>query len=104
MDVLEERRTAIYVNLFVGGRTQLGEVAGTPVEVVQATRYPWAGQVRLTINPATPATFVVRIRSPRRDVSSLYSAVPRADGPVRVAVNGVTIAPTVSPAKRSAQS
>ena len=73
----------------------------TPVEVVQATRYRWAGQVRLTINPATPATFVVRIRLLRRDVSSLYSA--RFPGPI-VAVNGVTIAPTASPATQSARS
>ena len=52
----------VYVNLFVGGRVNLGEVAGTEVEIVQATRYPWDGKVTLTVNPKTPKTFAVRIR------------------------------------------
>jgi DUF1680 family protein len=81
----------VYVNLFVGGRVNLGEVAGTEVEMVQETRYPWEGRVRLTVNPETPARFAVRIRVPKRDVSTLYRAEPNADGIGRVAVNGVGV-------------
>jgi hypothetical protein len=69
----------------------VGQVAGTDVEVVQATDYPWDGAVRITLNPKTPARFAVRIRAPRRDVSSLYRAVPAADGITRLAVNGTMV-------------
>jgi DUF1680 family protein len=82
---------ALYVNLFAGSRVGVGEVAGTDVEVVQATEYPWDGLVRLTLNPTAPARFAVRIRSPRRDVSSLYRATPAADGIGRIAVNGAGV-------------
>jgi len=58
---------------------------------VQATDYPWDGLVRLTLNPTAPARFAVRIRSPKRDVSSLYRATPAADGISRIAVNGTEV-------------
>jgi len=83
----------IYVNLFAGCRVQLGAVAGTRVEMVQETNYPWDGGVKLTVNPAAPTSFAVRIRAPRRDVSSIYRAVPNGDGITRIVVNGVPIKP-----------
>jgi uncharacterized protein len=83
----------VFVNLFVGGRVGLGEVAGTDVEMVQATRYPWDGRVTLTVNPRTPSRFAVRIRVPKRDVSVLYRATPNGDGIARVAVNGAPVKP-----------
>jgi hypothetical protein len=76
------------VNLFAGMRTGLGEVAGTEVEIVQETNYPWEGTVKLTVNPKAPKAFAVRIRSPRRDVSTLYRAVPSGDGIAKMTVNG----------------
>jgi uncharacterized protein len=81
----------VFVNLFVGGRAGVGKVAGTELEMVQATKYPWDGKVAITVNPAAATRFVVRIRSPRRDVSSLYRAVPAADGITRIAVNGTEV-------------
>jgi hypothetical protein len=84
---------AVYVNLFVGGRVQLGSVAGTDVEMIQETDYPWDGTVTLTVNPASPTRFAVRIRSPRRDISTLYRAVPNGDGINRIAVNGAVATP-----------
>ncbi len=84
---------AVYVNLFVGGRVGLGEVAGTEVEMVQETRYPWDGKVTITVNPGTSRRFAVRIRAPKRDVSSLYRATPNANGFARIAVNGTRVEP-----------
>ncbi len=84
---------AVYVNLFVGGRVGLGEVAGTEVEMVQATRYPWDGKVMITVNPRASRRFAVRIRAPKRDVSSLYRATPNANGISRIAVNGARVEP-----------
>ena len=34
----------VYVNLFVGSTITLENVAGTDVEMVQATDYPWSGK------------------------------------------------------------
>ncbi len=54
----------VYVNLFVGSTITLENVAGTDVEMVQATDYPWSGKLALTVNPKTPKNFSVRIRVP----------------------------------------
>ena len=83
----------VYVNLFVGSRVNLGEVAGTELEIVQETNYPWDGRVTLTVNPKTSKSFAVRIRVPTRDVSSLYRATPNADGLTDLMVNGATVTP-----------
>ena len=64
----------------------LGEVAGTEVEIVQETNYPWDGTVKLTVNPKAPKAFAVRIRVPKRDVSILYRATPNGDGITKVPV------------------
>jgi hypothetical protein len=82
---------ALYVNLFAGTRVNVGQVGGTDVEVAQTTGYPWDGAVTITLNPQAPAPFAVRIRAPRRDVSSLYRATPAADGITRLSVNGVPV-------------
>jgi hypothetical protein len=55
---------------------------------VQETNYPWDGTVRLTLNPKAPAAFAVRIRVPKRDVSTLYRATPNGDGITKMTVNG----------------
>ncbi|MEW5982766.1 MAG: beta-L-arabinofuranosidase domain-containing protein [Acidobacteriota bacterium] len=85
----------VFVNLFVGGRVGLGEVGGTDVEMVQETTYPWNGTVTLTVNPKEPKAFAVRIRAPRRDVSSLYRATPGGDGITRITLNGTAVKPVV---------
>jgi DUF1680 family protein len=79
---------ALYVNLFVGSRVSLGQIAGTDVDIVQETNYPWDGSVTLTLSPKTPTRFAVRIRKPTRDVSALYRAVPDGNGLAALAVNG----------------
>ena len=85
---------AIYVNLFAGSRITVEGVAGTDVEMVQTTNYPWDGKVQIGINPATAKSFAVRIRVPNRDVSALYTSTPAANGITSIAVNGHTVTPT----------
>jgi hypothetical protein len=53
---------AVYVNLFAGLRASLGEVAGTEVEIVQETNYPWDGTVKLIVNPKAPEASDVAVR------------------------------------------
>lgn len=79
---------AIHVNLFAGSKIIVDNVAGTSVEMVQETNYPWSGDVAITVNPKTPKPFAVNIRIPTRDVSSLYTASPKADGIASLTVNG----------------
>jgi DUF1680 family protein len=85
----------IYVNLFAGSTVRVGEVAGTDVEMVQATNYPWDGKVTLTVNPKTRKSFAVKIRVPNRDVSSLYTSTPAATGLASLAVNGSAVKPDI---------
>ena len=81
----------VYVNLFIGGTTQLSDVCGTDVEMVQQTNYPWDGKLLVTVNPKADAKFAVRIRSPQRSVSELYTSTPSADGVTDVRVNGAPV-------------
>jgi len=37
---------------------------GTPVRVIEDTAYPFRGEVRLTVNPATPLAFPLQLRIP----------------------------------------
>jgi DUF1680 family protein len=86
----------VYVNLFAGSTVDVGRVAGTQLRLVQATDYPWTGQVKLTVNPAAPARFAVHLRSPKREVSTLYTATPDGDGLTGLTVNGKPADATVS--------
>lgn len=84
---------SLFVNQFIGGTFDVGEVAGTPVAIAQRTEYPWQGGVELVVNPAEPRSFALRIRVPRRETSRLYRATPAADGIVAMAVNGKRVKP-----------
>jgi DUF1680 family protein len=79
---------SIYVNLFIGSTMTVEDVAGTDVEMVQETDYPWSGDVSIIINPRQAKTFRVGIRLPDRDVSGLYTATPYCDGITSISVNG----------------
>ena len=57
------RGSELFVNLFIGGSAR-ARVAGTAVEVKQATHYPWAGKVLITLLPERAAKFTVNVRVP----------------------------------------
>ena len=69
------------------------DVAGTDLEMVQQTNYPWDGKVRITVNPREAGHFAVRLRLPYRSVSEIYDSEPAADGLESVRVNGETFLP-----------
>ncbi|HUO09707.1 MAG TPA: beta-L-arabinofuranosidase domain-containing protein [Phycisphaerae bacterium] len=83
----------LYVNLYAGTRVNVGKIAGTAVVVEQTTNYPWDGNVKITLNPAAEAAFAVHLRSPRREVSTLYTDKPIGDGITTLKVNGESISP-----------
>ncbi len=88
-------KTGIYVNMFVGSRIHVGEVAGTQVEMVQKTEYPWKGSISITVNPEQAKTFSIYIRIPNRTTSKLYTESPAVRGVKRFAINGKSIAPHI---------
>jgi DUF1680 family protein len=83
----------LYVNLFIGSTINVEKVAGTDVQMVQKTDYPWSGDVSITVNPAQSKKFSVRIRVPDRSVSELYSGTPECDGITSLSVNGKKVKP-----------
>ncbi len=71
------RDDALYVNFYAQSEGEV-KIAGTTVKLAQATDYPWSGAVKLTVSPARPAKFTVRVRIPgwaqgRPVPSDLYS-------------------------------
>lgn len=86
---------ALYVNLYLGSKVMIDKLGGTTVQVVQTTDYPWQGKVALTLNPAKPATFALKLRVPNRQTSPLYSHTPEASGLTSFAVNGQTVKPAI---------
>lgn len=85
----------VYVNLFIGSTATVEDVAGTDVELVQETEYPWESRVAITVNPAERREFSVRVRVPNRTVSALYQLTPNANGITSLAVNGERITPRI---------
>ncbi|MRR24516.1 hypothetical protein EG830_16205, partial [bacterium] len=78
----------IYVNLFIGSTINVEKVAGTNVEMVQKTDYPWKGDVSITVNPAETKKFTVWVRVPDRKTSDLYTSMPELNSINALAVNG----------------
>ncbi len=88
-------KSGLYVNMFVGSRVHAGMVAGTEVEVIQKTDYPWHGSVSITVNPKEAKTFSVYVRIPDRNMSKLYKESPEVRGVKRFAVNGEDQEPAI---------
>jgi DUF1680 family protein len=78
----------IYVNLFIGSTIKVDNVAGTDVEMVQKTDYPWSGKVLITVNPGQTRDFTVYVRVPDRSTSLLYTSDPQVSGLKSLFVNG----------------
>jgi DUF1680 family protein len=68
----------LYVNLFVGSTIKVEKVAGTDVEMVQKTDYPWSGKVSITVNPSATTAFTVYVRVPNRKTSDLIRPFPKS--------------------------
>jgi len=93
------RHDSLYVNLFLGG-TAKATVGGTEVALRQETRYPWDGAVRITLNPATPASFTLRLRIPGWACGAavpgdLYRYTDHLTPGITLSVNGRTERPRI---------
>ena len=85
----------IYVNLFIGSKINVEKVAGTDVQMVQKTDYPWSGNISITVNPKENKKFTVYVRIPDRQISELYQATPKVSGYKTFSVNGKAVKPKI---------
>lgn len=54
---------SVYVNLFVASEAAT-TLKRTRLTIKQATRYPWSGEVKISLGPASPTTFNLMVRIP----------------------------------------
>ena len=85
----------LYVNMFIGSTIKVEKIAGTDVEMIQKTDYPWSGAISMTVNPQVSKAFTVYLRVPDRTTSELYTPIPRVKGIKSVKVNGQAITPEI---------
>jgi hypothetical protein len=88
-------RDELYVSHFVDSEATIPAVGNTSLRIRQETEYPWKGEVALTLHPANPAAFTMKIRIPDRTESDLYCAEPDLDGRFAVRVNGEAQSPKI---------
>jgi DUF1680 family protein len=86
---------ALYVNLFIGSTINVERVAGTDVQMVQKTNYPWNGAVAITVNPKISKEFTVYVRVPNRTTSELYTPDKEVKGLKWIKVNGKLVRPEI---------
>ena len=84
---------SLYVNLFVGSTADIKLDNGRKVRMVQETRYPWDGVVKMTVSPDQSSNLTINIRIPgwaRGEAvpSALYSFIDKVEEPVVLKVNG----------------
>lgn len=82
----------LYVNMFIGSTIKVEKFAGTEVEMIQKTDYPWNGNVAITVNPQASKQFSIFIRVPNRTTSELYTSLPQVNGLKSLKVNGQPVA------------
>jgi DUF1680 family protein len=82
----------VYVNLFLGGNVSM-ETADNKVTLRQETRYPWEGDVRISVDPEHAERFAIYVRVPgwaqeEPVPSDLYRFVRPTGAAISIRVNG----------------
>jgi len=91
--VYAQQGDSLYVNLFVGSTAEIKMDNGRKLKLVQETRYPWDGTVKMTVSPDRSSNLTINVRIPgwaRNEPvpSSLYRFVDTVEEPVVLKVNG----------------
>lgn len=86
---------SVHVNLYLGGEGAF-EVGGVPLRIDQETRYPWEGQVELTLHTPSETQIALHLRLPgwaagRPVPSDLYEYENPESPEIRIRVNGESI-------------
>jgi DUF1680 family protein len=95
--VYAQQGDKLYVNLFAASSADIKLDNGRKVKLIQETRYPWDGAVKMTVNPDRSGTFTVNVRIPgwaRNEAGpgDLYHFLDNVEDAVTVKVNGKPVA------------
>jgi uncharacterized protein len=93
--VYAHQSDSIYVNLYMSNTAEIEIYNGRKVNLVQQTRYPWDGNIKITVSPEQPGKFTMKLRIPgwARDQvvpSDLYRFAHPMPSDVQLKVNGGT--------------
>jgi DUF1680 family protein len=82
---------SLYVNLFAAGTAKV-ELSGRSVDLIQETKYPWEGAVKILVNARPGGTFTIKLRIPgwaqgKPVPTDLYHFLDRSEQPVRLWIN-----------------
>lgn len=91
--IYAQSKDTIYVNLFIGSKAKIDVRKGNTVELVQQTRYPWDGAVKIMVGPQREENFSILVRIPgwTRDQvlpSDLYHYTDRTQAAPKLSLNG----------------
>jgi len=91
--VYAQRGDSLWVNLYVASAADIKLDNGRTLKMIQETRYPWDGAVKMTVNPDQPGAMTVYVRIPgwaRNEPvgSDLYEYMQKSTEPVVIKVNG----------------
>ncbi len=90
--VYAQQGDKLYVNLFVGSTANI-KLEHAAMQLVQQTRYPWDGAIRMTVTPKESARFAIHVRIPgwaRNEASpgDLYTFTDKDESTATLKVNG----------------
>jgi hypothetical protein len=99
--VYAQQGDTLYVNLFVASTADVKMDGGRTVKIVQETRYPWDGAIKMTIRPNKGGRFAINLRVPgwARDEAvpgDLYSFHGPSAEPAVLKVNAQTVPLTLA--------
>jgi DUF1680 family protein len=95
-----QQGNTIYVNLYVDSTADIKMDDGRAVKLVQETRYPWDGEIKIVVTPGKAGKFEVKVRIPgwaRNEVvpGDLYRFLDKTDQEPVVKVNGQAVVLTI---------
>ena len=98
--VYAEREDAIWINLYAANNANIKLDNGRNVHLTQDTRYPWDGNIRMTVSPDQTAALTIHVRIPgwaRNEPvpGGLYRDADRNTDPVVLKVNGKPVPVTI---------
>jgi DUF1680 family protein len=87
---------AIYVNLFAAGSADI-KLGDDKVKITQKTRYPWEGDIKMTIEPLAESKFTIKVRIPgwarnKPVPTDLYHYLSKSSEKPTLKVNGKAVA------------
>jgi DUF1680 family protein len=94
--VYAQRDDNLWVNLFMGSSADVKMDNGRTVKMTQVTRYPWDGDVKMTVSPDQAAALTIHVRIPgwaRNEPvpSDLYRYTDKSNEQAVVKVNGKAV-------------